>query len=54
MYGLDSNHMIAARHLRKLGLFGDMGNFMIQRKYDEYYKSKEDGLVPLVRWAYKF
>lgn len=54
VYGLDSNHMIAARHLRKLGLFEDMGNFMIQRKYDEYYKSKEDGLVPLVRWEYKF
>jgi hypothetical protein len=50
---LDSNHMIAARHLRKLGLFDTMGNFMVQKKYDNFYKTKEDGLVPLVRWAYK-
>lgn len=52
-YVLDSNHMIAARKLRKLGLFDTMGTFLLQKRNEQYWKSQEDGLVPLVRWAYK-
>ena len=50
--GSDSNHKIAARYLRQLDLFDSVGNFLIQKKYDSFYRSSEDGDVPLVRWAY--
>ena len=50
---LDSNHMIASRYLKRLNLFDSMDTFLLQKRNEQYWKSKEDGLVPLVRWAYK-
>ena len=52
-YGLDSNHMIAVRHLKNLNLFEKRKTFLNLYAYNfDSWKTIEDGDVPLVRWVH--
>jgi hypothetical protein len=48
-----SSHRLCGKQLKNIGLFESKGLFLEQKRFNEKnYFSKEDGDVPLVRWAY--